>query len=132
VLERAHGAELMNNALIELMHCASYRRDRVGFARWNAECGRSLATMLPNQVADYHLKVGIGLARFGQFDRTTTELRRALEVARVHGLLEFEFRIERIMAGLSGCESLQHEAETVSPAWAAVSSIATALAGLVP
>jgi tetratricopeptide (TPR) repeat protein len=132
VLERAHGAELMNNALIELMHCASYRRDRVGFARWNAECGRSLATMLPNQVADYHLKVGIGLSRFGQFDRTTTELRRALEVARVHGLHEFEFRIERIMAGLSGCESLQHEAETVSPAWAAVSSIATALAGLVP
>jgi tetratricopeptide (TPR) repeat protein len=132
VLERAHGVEVMNNARIELMHCASYRRDRVGFARWNAECGRSLATMLPNQVADYHLKLGIGLARFGQFDRTTNELRLALDVARASGLHELEFRIERIMAGLSGCESLQHEVETVSPAWAAVSSIATALAGLVP
>jgi tetratricopeptide (TPR) repeat protein len=132
VLERAHGVEVMNNARIELMHCASYRRDRVGFARWNAECGRSLATMLPNQVADYHLKVGIGLARFGQFDRTTNELRLALDVARASGLHEFEFRIERIMAGLSGCEFLQHDVETVSPAWAAVSSIATALAGLVP
>jgi tetratricopeptide (TPR) repeat protein len=132
VLERAHRVELMNNALIELMHCASYRRDRVGFARWNAECGRSLATMLPNQLADYHLKVGIGLARFGQFDRTPNELRLALEVARAHGLHEFEFRIERITAGLSGCECLPQEAETVTPAWAAVSSIATALAGLVP
>jgi len=88
--------------------------------------------MLPNQVADYHLKVGIGLARFGQFDRTTNELRLALDVARASGLHEFEFRIERIMAGLSGCEFLQHDVETVSPAWAAVSSIATALAGLVP
>jgi hypothetical protein len=131
-LERTHRVELMNNALIELMHCASYRRDRVGFARWNAECGRSLGTMLPNQLADYHLKVGIGLARFGQYERTTNELRLALDVARAHGLHEFEFRIERITAGLSGCESLQHEVETVAPAWAAVSTIATALAGLVP
>lgn len=132
VLERGQRVELINNAMIELMHCASYRRDRVGFARWNAECGRALATMLPNQLADYHLKVGIGLARFGQFDRTTNELRLALEVARAHGLHEFEFRIERITAGLSGCECLPQEAETVAPAWAAVSSIATALAGLVP
>lgn len=132
VLERGQRVELINNAMIELMHCASYRRDRVGFARWNAECGRALATMLPNQLADYHLKVGIGLARFGQFDRTANELRLALEVARAHGLHEFEFRIERITAGLSGCECLPQEAETVAPAWAAVSSIATALAGLVP
>ena len=132
VLERTRSAELMNNVKIELMHCASFRRDRVGFARWSSECGRNLETMLPNQVTDFHLKVGIGLARFGQFDRTSNELRLALDVARAHGLHEFEFRIERILAGLTACESLHQEVETEAPAWAAVSNVATALAGLVP
>jgi len=132
VLARAQRVELINNARIELMHCASFRRDRVGFARWSAECGRALETMMPNQLADYHLKVGIGLARFGRFDRGIDELRLALEVARAHGLHEFEFRIERILAGLNGCESLQQEVETASPAWAGVSTVASALAGLVP
>jgi tetratricopeptide (TPR) repeat protein len=132
-LERAHRVELTNNALIELMHCASYRRDRVGFARWSGECGRVLETMQPNQLTDYHLKLGIGLARFGRFDRATHELRLALEVARAHGLHEFEFRIERIAAELSGCEASQTEREEVTPAWAAtLDEVSRALAGLLP
>jgi Flp pilus assembly protein TadD len=132
VLERNHGVEIANNAKIELMHCASFRRDRVSFARWGGECGGALETMRPNQLTDYHLKLGIGLARFGRFDRATNELRLALEVARSHGLHEFEFRIERILTGLTGCECAENEAEMASPAWAAVSDVATALAGLSP
>lgn len=132
VLERNHAVEIVNNAKIELMHCASFRRDRVSFARWCAECVRAVDTMQPGQLTDHHLKLGIGLARFGRFDRATNELRLALEVARAHGLHEFEFRIERILAGLAGCESVEHEVETTAPAWAAVSDVATALAGLVP
>ena len=131
ILKQGGSVELTNNVLIEMMHCASFRRDRVGFARWSAECGRVLERMLPNQVADYHLKLGIGLARFGRFDRAGSELQLALNAARVHGLHEFEFRIERILAGLAGCE-LQQEVETAPPAWATVSTVATALAGLVP
>ena len=130
--ERNHAVEIANNAMIELMHCASFRRDRVSFARWSTECGRAVVTMQPGQLTDYHLKLGIGLARFGLVDRATNELRLALGVARANSLHEFEFRIERILAGLAGCECAEHEVETTAPTWAAVSNVATALAGLVP
>jgi len=132
-LKRAQRVELANNALIELMHCASFRRDRVGFARWSAECGRALARMHPNQVADFHLKLGIGLARFGHLDRGAIELKQALQVARSHGLHEFEFRIERIAAGLSACDTTLLEGEDLgdAPAWAAtLDEVSRALAGL--
>jgi len=132
-LKRAQRVELANNALIELMHCASFRRDRVGFARWSAECGRALARMHPNQVADFHLKRGIGLARFGHLDRGAIELKQALQVARIHGLHEFEFRIERIAAGLSACDTTLLEGEDLgnAPVWAAtLDEVSRALAGL--
>jgi len=135
VLQRAHRVEVINNCMVELMHCASYRRDRVGFARWSSECTRAVATMQPNTLTDYHLKLGIGLARFGRFDRSPNELRLALDVARAHGLHEFEFRIERIAAGLNACEQMQaeHEAVVKTPAWAAtIDAVSRALAGLVP
>lgn len=135
VLDRSHAVELTNNALVELMHCASYRRDRVGFARWSAECARALETMQPNTLTDYHLKLGVGLARFGRFDRAAIDLQHALQIARTHGLHEFEFRIERIAAGLSGCEPTQpeHEGLEKPPAWAAtLDEVSRALAGLVP
>src|SRR2546426_6550846 len=35
---RRGSPEAVSNALIELMHCASYRRDRVGFERWRGQC----------------------------------------------------------------------------------------------
>jgi tetratricopeptide (TPR) repeat protein len=131
VVERARSVDAVNNGLIELMHCASFRRDRVGFARWSSESGRALATMQPNQLVDYHLKLGIGLARFGRFDRSTGEMQLALDVARAHGLHEFEFRIERILAGLRACPCPENEVEEVQPAWAIVAVVSTALAGLV-
>jgi hypothetical protein len=91
--------------------------------------------MQPNTLTDYHLKLGIGLARFGRSNRSPNELRLALEVARAHGLHEFEFRIERIAAGLNACEEMQTDREAVgkTPAWAAtVDEVSRALAGLVP
>ncbi|HVH67252.1 MAG TPA: tetratricopeptide repeat protein [Gemmatimonadales bacterium] len=94
----------MSNALIELMHCASYRRDHVGFARWRERCEGRLADMPPNIRADFYLKQGIGQARFGRFRRADALLKEALEIAGAAGLHEFEFRIERILAGLGDCE----------------------------
>ena len=92
------------NAFIELMHCASFRRDRLGFERLRERCYNHLHQMAPNQRADYSLKVGIGLARFGNFAKGETSLRQALEIASAHGLHELTFRIERIMNGLCDCE----------------------------
>ena len=130
-LERAHRVELTNNARIELMHCASFRRDRIGFARWSAECSRVMEAMHPNQVTDYHLKLGIGLARFGRLDRATAELQLALQVAQAHGLHEFEFRIERILGGLTECDAYEtDQVDSEQPAGTSIFAVSTALAGL--
>lgn len=134
VIRRAGEGHGAHNARVELMHCASFRRDRLAFERWRAECLQYMPRLAPNQRADYYLKLGIGLARFGLFDRAVIELSQALQVAREHGLHAFEFRIERIAAGLGGCTMPECERQGVSesPAWAAtVLEVSRALAGLV-
>jgi tetratricopeptide (TPR) repeat protein len=134
VAARNAGRGNVQNAMIELMNCASFRRDRVGFERCRAFCAKEQAQMSPNILADYLLKLGIGLARFGQFDRAETELTHALQVAQAHQLHEFEFRIERIKGGLGDCVGLdiaEHDAETEAPApRAELGAVSTALTSL--
>jgi tetratricopeptide (TPR) repeat protein len=133
VRARSQMRSLVQNAKIELMHCASFRGDRVGFERCRGECEAEAAQMAPNVLADYHLKLGIGLARFGYLDRAVTELEMAHQVARTHGLHEFEFRIERIQAGIADCPPLDlpREPAPEQPGWAAtLATVSTALAGL--
>jgi tetratricopeptide (TPR) repeat protein len=132
---RSRMQSLVQNAKIELMYCASFRRDRVGFERCRVECTADVEQMAPNILADYHLKVGIGLARFGQIDRAAAQLQQAQQVARTHGLHEFEFRIERIQLGLSDCATVDVEPENglEQPGWtASLLEVSTALAGLTP
>src|SRR5439155_1513005 len=69
VVRRSGTQESLTNALVELMHCASSRRDHVGFARWRERCEQHLADMPPNILADFYLKQGIGQARFRRFRR---------------------------------------------------------------
>jgi tetratricopeptide (TPR) repeat protein len=109
VVRRATLPDLLANAKIELMHCASFRRDRVGFERWRERALDHVEEALPNIRADYHLKVGIGLARFGNYVKAETQVQQALEIASAHGLHEFVFRIERIKNGLRGCDALEHQ-----------------------
>ncbi len=104
VVRRGGKHDAVVNALIELMHCASYGRDRVGFERWRSECERHLEHMAPNMVTDFLFKVGVGHARFGHFPKAETFLVAALETAAANGLHELEFRIERIRNGLGDCE----------------------------
>jgi tetratricopeptide (TPR) repeat protein len=133
VVQRAQLRSMVQNAKIELMHCASFRRDRVGFERCRAECAADVEQMAPNILADYHLKVGIGLARFGRLDRAMAELHQAHQIARAHGLHEVEFRIERIQVGLPDCATVDVERENglEQPGWtASLAEVSTALAGL--
>lgn len=103
VVRRGGTRDATTNAMIELMHCASFRRDRVGFARWRERGETRLAHMPPNIRADFYLKQAIGQARFGQYQRAEGLLEKALEVASTVGLHEMEFRIERIKNGLGAC-----------------------------
>jgi tetratricopeptide (TPR) repeat protein len=109
-----HGAsqDVVDNAYIELMHCASYRRDRVGFERWREQCDARRESMPPNILVDYMLKAGIGRARFGLLDRAERLLADALRLAEEAGLHEFTFRIERIKAGLRDCDCPEAAAES--------------------
>ena len=92
------------NPLMELMHLASARGDRVGFERWRERTMAHDAKMTPNERVDFYLKWGIGMARFGNFARATEILAAARALAAEHGLHEFEFRVERIQVGLPECE----------------------------
>ncbi len=103
VVRRGCSQDNMSNALIELMYCASYRRDHVGFARWRERCEERAADMPPNIRADFYLKQGIGQARFGRYRRAEVLMKEALAIAGAAALHEFEFRIERILAGLPDC-----------------------------
>jgi tetratricopeptide (TPR) repeat protein len=106
---RGGAQDYASNALIELMNCASFCRDQVGFERWREECEARRDGMPPNILVDFMLKSGIGRARFGQFDRAETLLAAALQMAETAGLHEFVFRIERIKAGLRDCRRAPHE-----------------------
>jgi tetratricopeptide (TPR) repeat protein len=131
VIHRSASMDIAGNATIELMYCASFRRDRVGFERWRGECARIMTNLAPNQVADYHLKLGIGLGRFGRIDRAAIELQLALQVAGAHGLHEFEFRIERILGGLAECSVYDTDhVDAEQPAGTGLFEVSTALAGL--
>jgi tetratricopeptide (TPR) repeat protein len=115
VTRRAAAADLLANTKIELMHCASFRRDRVGFERWRERALDHFDDALPHLRADYHLKVGIGLARFGNYVKGEAQMQQALEIATAHGLHDVVFRIERIKNGLHECEALEHESAAEEP-----------------
>jgi tetratricopeptide (TPR) repeat protein len=115
VVRRERGGDNLQNAMIELMHCASYRRDRVGFERWRERCLDHLAEAPPNIRADFRMKAGVGFARFGNVRRADSELRQALEIATAHGLHELVFRIEPILDGLKECGALE-QVESAAPA----------------
>lgn len=105
VVRRGGGQDNVSNALIELMHCASHRRDHVGFERQRLACKARATQMPPNILTDFYLKAGIGQARFGNFRKAGALLQEALEIAAANRLHEFEFRTERILSGLRDCEA---------------------------
>jgi tetratricopeptide (TPR) repeat protein len=107
VVRRGGAHDIIANAMIELMHCASFRRDQVGFGRWRRRCKDVADGMPPNIAADYYLKVGIGEARFGRSQRARDAMARALKIAEDAGLHEFVFKIEAIANGFrAGEESM--------------------------
>ena len=108
VVRRDRPGENLLNAFIELMNCASYSRDRVGFERWRERCLDHIPNAPPNVRADFSMKAAIGFARFGNSRRAESELRKALEIATAHDLHELVFRIEPILAGAKDCGAPEH------------------------
>ncbi len=136
VIRRGHAMQdVVLNATIELMHCASSRGDRVGYERWRVACEGRRAGMPPNILADFLLKAGIGQARFGRFRQAEALMDTALSVAERADSNELLFRIERIKNGLRGCEAevcvaSETAAEPFEYSDLGVREVAASLAGL--
>ncbi|MBI1967754.1 MAG: hypothetical protein HYS40_07175 [Gemmatimonadetes bacterium] len=123
VVRRGGGmSDNLLNATVELMHCASARRDRIGFERWRGECESRLAAMPPATLADFYYKAGVGMARFGNFRTARAQLKKAVTIAASHGLHELEFRMERVRNGLHECEAELLAATAIAPAEPVVES----------
>ena len=73
-----------------------------------------MAEVPPNMRADYHLKAGIGYARFGNMRRAENELRKSYEIALAHDLNELVFRVEGILSGLNGCGASEYTESAAS------------------
>ena len=114
VLRVRAAPDLVTNAMIELMSCASFRRDRVGFERWRERALDDMSEVPPNIRAYYHFKAGIGFARFGNVRRAESELRKSHEIALAHGLNELVFRVERILDSLNTCGAPEYTESAAS------------------
>jgi tetratricopeptide (TPR) repeat protein len=133
VVRRSSHQDTVLNALVELMNCASFRRDRLAFERRRQECDARLAEMPPNILADYCLKAGIGAARFDNHGKARSLMKEGMAIAAQHGLHEFEFRIERILEGLEGFAStscLEEAPEAAMEHSEAVREVSASLAAL--
>jgi tetratricopeptide (TPR) repeat protein len=100
------------NALLELMELESTVGNRMAFERCRGEAGHLRKRMPPSMLADYHYKLGIGLARFGQYSRARRALAAGLELSEAHHINTWYFRFERILASLSECETREPESAT--------------------
>jgi tetratricopeptide (TPR) repeat protein len=93
--------EVRANALLELMDLESSVGNRVSFERNRAAAEEYRSRMSPSMSVDYHYKVGVGLARFGQPGRARMSFTTAMELAERHRLNAWFFKIEQALAQLA-------------------------------
>jgi tetratricopeptide (TPR) repeat protein len=96
------------NAKIELMNLESVVGNRLAFERHRAALASE--SMPPSAAADYHFKLGIGFARFGQYDRAIETLARARELAETHALNAWYFRIDNVLNDLKARRAVETKA----------------------
>jgi tetratricopeptide (TPR) repeat protein len=93
--------EVRANAFLELMDLESSLGNRVAFERYRGAAEEYQNRMPPSLSVDYHYKMGVGLARFGQAGRAHVSLTTGLELSERHGLNAWYFKIERALRGLA-------------------------------
>ena len=106
-LAAARGTDHGENAVLELMECASQRGDRFGYARWRDEARRRETRLTPSMRVDFYLKQGVAEGRFGNTSRGGELLAKGLELAEQYKLNEYVFRIEGLKHELRESGRLQ-------------------------
>ena len=89
------------NAVLELMTMESALGDRMAFQRRRSEAESARGRMPPSMLADFYFKSGIGLTRFGRFERGRELLAAGRDHAEQHRLNAWYFRFERALADLA-------------------------------
>jgi tetratricopeptide (TPR) repeat protein len=117
------------NAVLELMMLESAVGNRVAFERHRSQAKGLVDRMAPSTVIDYGYKTAIGLARFGQLGRAREFAQDALSLAELHGLNEWYFRIERMLASLDSAPNGNSEIKPPAEA-SATDSVAQMATGL--
>jgi tetratricopeptide (TPR) repeat protein len=100
------------NALLELMDMESSAGNRMAFERRRGEADVLRSRMPPSMLADFYLKAGVGLARFGQTGRGRELLMTGQRLSEEHRLNAWYFRFERMLENLEGCEIREPELAT--------------------
>ena len=105
------GFQVRANAYIELMDLESAIGNRVAFERRRLDAQECADRMPPSMAVDYRYRLGVGLARFAQISRARQHVKEALALAETHGLNEWLFRIERVLANLEACRDGEYAGE---------------------
>ena len=121
VLQSKTSFLVRTNALLELMDMESAAGNRMAFERRRGEADTLRNRMPPSMLADFYLKAGVGLARFGQLGRGRDLLLAGQRFSEEHQLNAWYFRFERFLANLESCEIREPELATpaignISPA----------------
>jgi tetratricopeptide (TPR) repeat protein len=85
------------NALLELLHVASLRADRIGFERCRNEVEAMQNTLPPSAYVDFNIKVASGFSSFGHPERAVSYLKTAVEHAERHNLNRHLFEAEALL-----------------------------------
>lgn len=97
-------------ALIELLAIGTAMHDRISFERVRRQIDGLGAAMPPDWSVDYQIKLGSGLACFGQTEAARSCLDQALADAERFGLNEYLFTAEQALRALD-----QAEEEAIAP-----------------
>jgi hypothetical protein len=118
VAESNASVEVRTNAHLELMDLESSLGNRVAFERCRSAAEEYRSRMSPRMNVDYHYKLGVGLARFGQATRARSSFNSALKLAEHHQLNAWYFKVEQAMAldESQGAESHPRQASELSTA----------------
>jgi tetratricopeptide (TPR) repeat protein len=100
VIESDASVEVRANALADLMDLESSVGNRVSFERYRIAAEQYRRRMSPTMTVDYHYKVGVGLARFGQPARARGAFTTAMGLAEQHKLNAWYFKVEQALKQL--------------------------------
>lgn len=106
------------NARLELMDLESSSGNRIAFEHCRGSVEAYYSRMSPSMLVDYHYKLGLGLARFGQTGRASDSLQAGLLLAEKHHLNAWYFKIEEALSNLH----THTQQETAVPPYAELST----------